>query len=309
MHKFATAAVDDHIRGQPNCNTTCGDVRVPYPFGFGPSHCYWPGLDLICDSSRNPPRLLLDRDGTIQVVGISLADSTVRVIHHSSTDAISDLIVSQRYSFEFDVGESYMLSARNEFVVYGCGFNGTLYAKHVYGDNTTYSVISNCLSTCSAAGALVPIQTQGGGYCSGRDGCCHSPIPSGSTSTLMEMVMADQFVNTSQWVLQPFMLIIEEGLSGQWSMILNLSTNFNPSMTSYASTPLYIASPLVLLWAVKQGFPVPTNDSGQCPRDIASRLCKSEHSDCWQQNGGYTCYCHKGYQGNAYITDGCQGHY
>ncbi|KAF8730919.1 hypothetical protein HU200_016793 [Digitaria exilis] len=301
----STTAVDDHIRGQPNCSTTCGDVRVPYPFGFGASHCYWPGFNLTCDTSRNPPWLLLDRDGTIQVIEISLIDSTVRVIHHhSSTDDFFGHINNDEHGFDLDFGESYMLSDRNEFVVYGCGINGTLHAHHENDGNARpYSVISNCFSTCSSsslvkgrdAGSLVPTQTQGSAYCTGRDGCCHSPIAAGSTPTTADIVWPDSSVmNTSQRELLVFTLITEEGLSGNWYMILNTSTS------------LYVASPLVLWWAVKQGFPMPVNNTKQCPGYIASRLCKSEHSDCQQQNGGYTCYCQKGYQDNAYITDGCQ---
>nr|CAB3491164.1 unnamed protein product [Digitaria exilis] len=274
----STTAVDDHIRGQPNCSTTCGDVRVPYPFGFGASHCYWPGFNLTCDTSRNPPWLLLDRDGTIQVIEISLIDSTVRVIHHhSSTDDFFGHINNDEHGFDLDFGESYMLSDRNEFVVYGCGINGTLHAHHENDGNARpYSVISNCFSTCSSsslvkgrdAGSLVPTQTQGSAYCTGRDGCCHSPIAAGSTPTTADIVWPDSSVmNTSQRELLVFTLITEE---------------------------------------VKQGFPMPVNNTKQCPGYIASRLCKSEHSDCQQQNGGYTCYCQKGYQDNAYITDGCQ---
>nr|CAB3491166.1 unnamed protein product [Digitaria exilis] len=252
---------------------TCGNVRVPYPFGFGPSHCYWPGLNLTCDSSLNPPRLLLARDSTRQVIDISLADSTVRVIHQTSTFGLFDLIPTTSYDFDLDVGKSYMLSVKNECVVSGCDVNGTLYGKDINGGHA--NVISNCFSTCRSgslvggrgAGPLVPTQSQGGGYCIGNDGCCRSPIPAGSTPDHMEIVMPNQFLLTSQWELQPFTLITEE---------------------------------------VKQGFPMPASNSGQCPGDIACRLCKSESGDYRQQNGGYTCYCHKGYQGNAYIADRCQ---
>jgi hypothetical protein len=68
--------------GLPGCNTTCGDVSVPYPFGFGPSRCYWPGFNLTCDTSRShqPPRLLLDADGNLQVAEIFLSNQTVRLM-------------------------------------------------------------------------------------------------------------------------------------------------------------------------------------------------------------------------------------
>nr|CAB3483191.1 unnamed protein product [Digitaria exilis] len=61
-----------------NCTTICGDVIVPYPFGIT-AGCYLPGYNLTCDTSHTPPHLFLG-DGTLQVVGISLDKSTVRVV-------------------------------------------------------------------------------------------------------------------------------------------------------------------------------------------------------------------------------------
>jgi len=62
-----------------NCTTICGDVIVPYPFGIT-AGCSLPGgYNLTCDTSHTPPRLFLG-DGTLQVVGISLENSTVRVV-------------------------------------------------------------------------------------------------------------------------------------------------------------------------------------------------------------------------------------
>jgi hypothetical protein len=61
-----------------NCTTICGDVIVPYPFGLT-AGCYLPGFNLTCNTSQTPPRLFLG-DGTLQVVDISLENSTVRVL-------------------------------------------------------------------------------------------------------------------------------------------------------------------------------------------------------------------------------------
>ncbi|XP_047051771.1 wall-associated receptor kinase 3-like [Lolium rigidum] len=60
-------------RPPPGCPTSCGGVSVPYPFDIGDG-CHWPGFNLTCDRTRG--RLLI---GTLEVVEISLANSTVRV--------------------------------------------------------------------------------------------------------------------------------------------------------------------------------------------------------------------------------------
>lgn len=73
----------------------------------------------------------------------------------------------------------------------------------------------------------------------------------------------------------------------------------------------YMSFPLVLRWAVTQGFPTSfaSNSSGQCPREVANSLCRSESSSCRQENGGFTCCCPNGYMGNPYLMGGCQGNY
>ncbi|CAM0146862.1 unnamed protein product [Urochloa decumbens] len=63
--------------GLPGCITSCGNVSVPYPFGTQLG-CYLPGFDLTCNASYAPPRLYLaGGDGSLEIVSISLADSTV----------------------------------------------------------------------------------------------------------------------------------------------------------------------------------------------------------------------------------------
>ncbi|CAL4952154.1 unnamed protein product [Urochloa decumbens] len=287
--------------GLPNCSTTCGDVRVPYPFGISPG-CYWPGFKLICETSDDFARLLIDSGSVLEVVDISLPDSTVRVTHHISTvydtTNFSDKITGDDFEI-LDISETYMLSTRNELILFGCDVQATLHGDG--SSNTSESAIAQCVSTCSSEdpGARSPeaaVQTNSE-YCSGRDGCCHAPFRAGSSPTRVDMKLLN--LNISQQHTSPFVLISEEGLRDQWYNVIS-------KWTTEQSIPDYITYPLVLQWSVKQGVPVPTGTSEQCPKDVASRLCKSQHSDCRQENGGYTCYCSTNYYGNPYIPAGCR---
>ncbi|TVU10466.1 hypothetical protein EJB05_43998, partial [Eragrostis curvula] len=89
----AAAAPSPAPIGLPGCNTTCGNMSVPYPFGIQPG-CYREGYNLTCDtSSGGSPRLLLG-DGTLRVVDIYPQNSTVRVLRDGSMVNGTDNITS-----------------------------------------------------------------------------------------------------------------------------------------------------------------------------------------------------------------------
>ncbi|CAL4981971.1 unnamed protein product [Urochloa decumbens] len=290
----------------------CGDIRVPYPFGISPG-CYRPGFHLTCNTNYNPPRLLLDHDGTLEVINISLPDSTVRVVRHfmAYTDLVTDLNNgSTIVYFDIpDIGKPYTLSTKNEFIFYGCNLQATLYGVGEYRND---GIISSCNATCSSSrpriefrdGSVKPLfpTHTNGGYCSGRDdGCCHAPIAAGSTPKRMEFKGINLNTRQTNGILHAFAFVSEDGMTDQWYISLNRTDMWSPASN-------YMSSPLILRWAVKQGLSASSagNSSGQCPREVANSLCRSKASRCQHENGGCTCYCPKGYLGNPYVAGGCQ---
>jgi hypothetical protein len=301
--------------GLPNCSTTCGGVRVPFPFGISPK-CSLQGFNLTCNTSYNPPMLFLDSNNTFRVIDIFLQDSTVRVTQQIFYTYGLD---NASYPLE-DISEPFMISSRNEFIFYESGAKQARATMHgVYrngagrsSSNTSVNIIADCTSNCSSVrvgerGAEI----RAGYHCYSHDGLCRAPISAGSTPKKLEFKCLDcpssskenppQSGDISLDPPYAFAFIAEQGLSSDhWYRILNRT---NPWVDN-------VELPLVLRWAVKQGISAPSTDSsGLCPVGVARLLCKSEHSNCQHENAGFTCYCSTGYHGNPYINGGCQGNY
>nr|DAD29462.1 TPA_asm: hypothetical protein HUJ06_030930 [Nelumbo nucifera] len=57
---FMATATSSPIMPKPDCPDKCGNITVPYPFGFGDdASCYREGFQLLCNHTFTPPKLFL----------------------------------------------------------------------------------------------------------------------------------------------------------------------------------------------------------------------------------------------------------
>ncbi|XP_037410670.1 wall-associated receptor kinase 3-like isoform X1 [Triticum dicoccoides] len=289
-------------QGMPDCDITCGNMSVPYPFGMGPARCYWPGFNLTCNTSQRPAKLLLVLlEYPIHVTEISLQNNTVRlssyfIMHidpsHSTT------FILRNFS-----GTPYSLSTGNEFILWGCNLQATLTGGGLE------DFISGCASFCPSNVSDTNVETalrRRGRYCNGM-GCCQANIPMSSNDIptsfkLKELNKNDDQELTSQPV---YVLIAEEGWFDQQQLSKEIAGQEKSEIPK-------VQVPLVLQWEVIEGLPRSADMKVHpgCPSEVAGKLCKSKNSDCKRGSRGYLCQCMDGYDkpgSNPYLADGCKG--
>ncbi|XP_076946079.1 wall-associated receptor kinase-like 22 [Bidens hawaiensis] len=119
------------------CNDTCGNVRIPYPFGIG-ANCsvnQWYTID--CNSSTP----YLPALNHVEVLGVNLEDQIVTVNTPKISDCPNPARINNSQTMSIDLGNTPFLFSKshNKFVFEGCG-------NAVMMDNG--SVLTGCSTTC-----------------------------------------------------------------------------------------------------------------------------------------------------------------
>uniref|UniRef100_A0ACD5XGG6 Uncharacterized protein n=2 Tax=Avena sativa TaxID=4498 RepID=A0ACD5XGG6_AVESA len=275
----------------PGCPDRCGEVSIPYPFGIG-AQCSAVSLNsffnLNCNDSYHPSRLMVGgpADVALEVADISLEHGEMRVlipvsyICFSSSTTVSSTNNDSVWFSGLQDTPFIPSHGRNRFTVIGCNTLGLVGGFR----GVTSLYIAGCYSYCDGASGA----SDDGAPCTGT-GCCESSIPTNLTA----LGVAFSTNSSSVWGFNPcfYAMVAEVGwysfrrhdLVGQLGFVNERAKN---------------GAPVIMNWAVR---------NSSC-LELRNYACVSANSYCESASDGpgYLCQCSLGYEGNAYLLNGCQ---
>ncbi|XP_044968214.1 wall-associated receptor kinase-like 8 [Hordeum vulgare subsp. vulgare] len=279
----------------PGCLEACGNVTVPYPFGFRQG-CFHKGFKLTCDETRHPPKLLLS-DG-VEVDAISLSGGKVRV-QSMIVRPYRNMTRPQSLGFgvawpdaawpDLNTGVRLAVSIKhNVLVAIGCNLVVNLVGQEtVFNGNANGDIYNQYVSACAALCNYDG--TDSSETCSGF-GCCQTTI---SQSFAAYGVQFKQLDNSPSGVA----FIVDR----DWFNRINVRAIQNSTTFHDFSVPTVLE-----WWLDVEG------DRDLLVRDLRSGSgwrCISLNSlalNVSDHYGAVSCNCSYGYEGNPHIVNGCQ---
>lgn len=266
----------------PGCPERCGEINVPYPFGFRQG-CYKnETFQMVCNDTIGLPRLFT-RDSGLEVLNIS-SNGKMHIGGWASWDCYSRPGVQfDQFNRLMDLKEDspYTFSSTgNSFVAIGCNTSAYI--------GVAGSFKNGCTSSCQRSLSATDIS------CSGTS-CCQTGIPTGLKTFDVRINSTDN--HTRSWAITPCnyaFLVASQYLDLTVSDILN---------GDYLDTNSYKIR-IELDWRIGK------ETCDEVERDPMSYGCIAANSTCIEPlpiRSGYICQCPR--SGNPYIINGCSGKY
>ncbi|KAF8781090.1 hypothetical protein HU200_001065 [Digitaria exilis] len=262
------------------CQSKCGNVDIPYPFGIGDQCAIHHGFDINCkavDGTERPFK------GPFEVTKISVADAKAwmkmniswRCYGQTDTRNMREYMLMQNFintPFRFSETD-------NKIFVLGCYTTGYM---------TTLSYVLGCFSTCYSER-----EPPRNGSCSGA-GCCKVDLPK---DQVYFKAFFNEYYNTT--VGCSYIVVMEEKK-------FSYKTTYAHSTTFWDDYKGQV--PVVMNWTIR---PYSCKDA---KKNTNSYACVSNNSVCvddgidGSHSQAYRCKCLDGYDGNPYVKgdDGCK---
>ncbi|KAK0577437.1 hypothetical protein LWI29_032966 [Acer saccharum] len=281
---------DDGVAAKHQCPNKCGNISISYPFGIG-KHCYknkW--FEITCQNrSSNLQQVPILHAYQLKI--LNLSSSEVRVAYtwkfsncypsNSGVEYGLEQVIGP-FNREEGVPNTYTFShINNKFVAIGCDVYS--FITNPNSDNYT----TGCLSICQPQKTMYGFNEKFY-QCAGVL-CCQTAIPVGLESFRVSII------NVSSVLLDRFAIGPPHGCARA----------FLAEHDFYDYNSHYQDIPVRLTWVVGRNSCIENQrTNGSAKSSYACTL----NTDCIDNvNGyGYHCSCSQGYQGNAYLPNGCQ---
>ncbi|KAJ9545012.1 hypothetical protein OSB04_024719 [Centaurea solstitialis] len=258
--------------GKQGCQTQCGNVIVPYPFGIGLGKgC---SLDVSFDLNCRSNEKLFHRSSNIKIYNISNFEARVaNSIGYICYNEQGNVTQENEAMTILQTTEPFTFSQKNKFTVIGCDDYGSI-------NGTNFSGL--CWGTCSNELEVSY------GHCSGIGGCAQISITKGLKRYNVNLSSGRNHSGIYYFNPCGMMFLGEEGSFKFLGVtdLINYTEFLNRTLSSV---------PIVLDWVI--GGNRTCREATECK---GNSFCKDA------EIGGYHCICKEGYEGNPYLDPGCQ---
>ncbi|CAN7059211.1 unnamed protein product, partial [Brassica oleracea var. botrytis] len=271
---FFYLAFTQLVNGQPrkDCQTSCGNVKIEYPFGTSPG-CYYaddPSFNLTCNEEG---KLLFESD--TEVINISHSGE-LRVwnnVSYACYNSTGDLSHEDYYPYSL---ANLSLSRSNKFTLVGCNALAVLNTLGKRNHST------GCMSACDS----LPVEYED---CNG-EGCCRTDVsvPLGSYVYHTFQSRVDEMTSVFDFNPCVYAFVAEIG-TFHFNALEDLWNLRNVSQF-----------PVVLDWSIGEQ---PCEEVGNTSICGLNTICFNS-----SLGTGYNCKCLEGFEGNPYLSNehGCQ---
>ncbi|XP_022849849.1 wall-associated receptor kinase-like 8 [Olea europaea var. sylvestris] len=280
---------------KPGCQSRCGNLEIPYPFGIGSKCSRNVHFNINCNTSFDPPKPYLpDRSESYyyEVVNISetqifLKNSEAQLAMACYGMGFNNKTENSTISITF-LDSPYTLSDTNQITSIGCD-DMAMASQLSYLTNTFDGSV--CASYCGGTPYYVH-----NGSCPGR-GCCRTSI------SRVEYLRVELLDMHSYWGRErkhfrcSFAFV---GVTGDYDKFNFSLSHLDNSTTFLRSNEEFTGMPLVLDWRI--------GDYNCIEEQNSTNYACGKNSYCINYDtslnfGGYHCKCKEGFEGNPYL--GC----
>ncbi|TYI07390.1 hypothetical protein ES332_A10G224200v1 [Gossypium tomentosum] len=263
---------------KPGCQSHCGNIGIPYPFGTRKGCNIGSDFFINCNTSFNPPKAFLS-DTEIEVLNISLDDGHLRVQYDKSIgyDCYDSSGPTSQGSPFFGHRKFSISYSRNKFTAIGCDTIAYFWGFYMLSN---YS--SGCLTVSNNVSDVI------NGSCSGI-GCCQTAIPRGLQAYFFDFSSSRNHSSVLTFNPCSYVFIVEDGA---YTFSTSDLSNLDFNKREY---------PLILDWTIGN------QTCEEAKMDPKNYACKQNSACIDPESGpGYLCKCNHGFQGNPYLSIGCQ---